>query len=161
MMSQRVVTECDECNALGETRPASTVGVRALSVEVEVDLCDVHVKPLAEMLARFAELGRAPSVDRRTSGRATCPRCGRAFPTPQALGRHARAEHGQSVAELRNGATVVVETVEVACPECGRVFGKPQALAVHRRRTHGVTGASKSAASRRRENHEGEAPSGE
>lgn len=156
-MSQRIVTECDECMALGETRPASTVGVRALSIEVEVDLCDVHVKPLADLLARLVEVGRAPGA---ATGSAVCPRCGRRFATHQALGRHAIAAHGKSVRELRGQSprkSRKQTSVEggIPCPECGREFGKPQGLAVHRRRIHGVSGSSTSTASRRRSSGEG------
>jgi uncharacterized C2H2 Zn-finger protein len=159
-MSQRIVTECDECLALGETRNAVTVVVRALGVEVELDLCDLHVKPLGDMLARFVELGRTPGRPRDV--KSTCPRCGKSFATPQALGRHAKTEHGERVSELRQAVpdAPVVEPTAVTCPECGRGFGKPQALAVHRRRTHGVEGASKATASRRR-SHEDEAHEGE
>jgi DNA-directed RNA polymerase subunit RPC12/RpoP len=162
MMSQRIVTECDECLALGETRSAATVGVRALSIEVEVDLCDVHVKPLVELVERLAELGRAPGADSRGVHR--CPRCSRSFATPQALGRHARDTHGEKVAALRKAPSPapVEAPVEdgVACPECGKRSATGQGLAVHRRRKHGVVGASRASAARRAAGEDG-APSGE
>jgi uncharacterized C2H2 Zn-finger protein len=142
-MSQRIVTECDECATLGETREAVTVEVRALGIEVDIDLCDVHVKPLNELVGRLAELGRKPSE----AGvlQATCPRCGRRFASPQALGRHAKNEHGEKVSALRSKAPAPAAEPATrdafACPECGRGFGKAQGMAVHRRRSHGVKGA--------------------
>lgn len=161
-MSQRIVTECDECANEGVERPAVTVVVRALGHDFGVDLCDEHTKPLGVLVERLAELGRR--VGTIEEARATCPRCGRAFHSPQALGRHARDEHGESVRALRRTepAPVEVDTGAFTCAECGRGFPKAQGLAVHRRRTHGVTGTSKSAASRRRgDGAEGEAPQGE
>lgn len=160
-MSQRIVTECDECAAAGETREAVTVVVRALGHDFEVDLCDEHAKSLAVVVERLADLGRGIGM---VEARATCPRCGRAFASPQALGKHAKSEHGESVNALRRAkpAPVEVEPAAHACPECGRTFRKAQALAVHRRRSHGIGGTSKASASRRRgAAHEGEAPGGE
>lgn len=158
-MSQRIITECDECLALGETSDAATVAVRALSIEVEVDLCNRHVKPFVEMLERFAELGRTPA---QAAGSGTpCPRCGRRFATPQALGRHTKAAHGATVADMRKaGAIPAPADVKggFPCPECAREFGSTQGLAVHRSRTHGVKGSSQASESRAR--HAGEVPEG-
>jgi uncharacterized C2H2 Zn-finger protein len=163
-MSQRIVIECDECLALGEaSRDAVTVEVRAMGVEVEVDLCDVHAKPLAEMLDRFVELGRRPNEAGLL--RAACPRCGRKFASPQALGRHAKETHGESVNQMRGKAAPANPAPatgdEYACPDCGRGFATRQAIAVHRRRAHGVQGESKASAARRRAQGEDGAPSGE
>lgn len=147
-MSQRIVIECDECSELGETREAVTVEVRTLGRELVVDLCDVHAKPLAELVDRLAEIGRKPSE--AGVGRVPCPRCGRKFASPQALGRHARDEHGESVNSMRGKASKAAPVVaELPCPECSRTFTKSQGLAVHRRRTHGVEGTSE----RSRERH--------
>lgn len=159
-MSQRIVTECDECLTLGETSDARTVAVRALSVEVEVDLCDRHVKPLVEVLERLAELGRPPGM----AGPSTkCPRCLRTFATPQALGRHTRKEHGETVHEARKATPPRrVEVDTIACPECNRTdFASTQGLAVHRRRKHAVEGSSRATASRRAHAAQGEAREGE
>lgn len=138
-MSQRIVTECDECLALGKQSDGSTVGVRALSIEVEVDLCDTHVRPLVDMLERFAELGRTPTG--RASG-LTCPRCGRTFNTPQGLGRHTKETHGESVSEARQAASPVAVAGVFTCPECGRPAKSALALGVHRAKAHGVPGVS-------------------
>ena len=154
-MSQRIVIECDECAELGESRDAVTVEVRALGYDVEVDLCDVHTKPLADVVAHLVDLGRKPGqVGPVTTA---CPRCGRRFGSPQALGRHARDEHGESVNQMRNrkaartkppGDRVTVPPGErVECPDCGKGFA-PQGLGVHRRRVHGVAGASSSSRNR-------------
>jgi DNA-directed RNA polymerase subunit RPC12/RpoP len=159
-MSQRIVTECDECLALGESREAATIVVQVREGGVEVDLCDVHVKPLADMFARLVELGRAPGTG---SPGAKCPRCSRRFASPQALGRHAKSEHGERVAALRKAPSPapVEAPVEdgVACPECGKRSATGQGLAVHRRRKHGVVGASRASAARRAAGEDG-APSG-
>lgn len=146
-MSQRIVIECDECSELGETREAVTVEVRTLGRELVVDLCDVHSKPLAELVDRLSEIGRKPSEAGVVS--TSCPRCGRKFGSPQALGKHAKDAHGESANALRKAAARVVD--EYACPECPRTFGKAQGLAVHRRRSHGVEGTSE----RSRERHAG------
>lgn len=155
-MASRIVIECDECVALGDaSRDAVTVEVRALGHEVEVDLCDVHTKPLAELVDRLVELGRKPSE--AGTLRVSCPRCNRKFASPQALGRHARDEHGESVNQMRGrvatrtkppGERVTVpESDRVTCPECGKGFA-PQGLGVHRKRVHGIAGTSRSSKQR-------------
>jgi uncharacterized C2H2 Zn-finger protein len=163
-MSQRIVIECDECAELGESRDAVTVELNALGQSVEVDLCDVHTKPLADLVERYVELGRKPGAGSVVV--TTCPRCGRKFGSPQALGRHARDEHGESVNQMRGkspsktgrrapGERVTVpESDRVPCPECGKGFA-PVGLGVHRRRVHGVAGASRQAAARRRAGQDG------
>lgn len=163
-MSQRIVTECDECADAGETRTAQTVVVRALGHEVEVDLCEMHTKPLADMVERLAMLGRPVG---NHNGEAKCPRCGRTFSTAQALGRHTKKRHGETVREARAAtvATVEPEPAVVAtvvgsepCPECGQTFARPQGLAVHRFRKHGVRGSSRASASRASTREEGDEP---
>ena len=86
-MSQRIVTECDECADSGKAREAVTREIRALNKAFEVDLCDEHEGPLAALVERLAHLGRPVGT---LIARATCPRCNREFATAQALGRHAR-----------------------------------------------------------------------
>jgi hypothetical protein len=110
-MSQRVVVECDACLAEGKKRSAATVGVRALSVEVEVDLCDVHVKPLVEMVERLVELGRTPNGKAAPQVEASletlghpCPECGRVFAGTQGLGAHRRLAHGVEGGSNRTAA---------------------------------------------------------
>jgi uncharacterized C2H2 Zn-finger protein len=135
-MAQRIVTECDECIALGESQSGSTVGVRALSIEVEVDLCDVHVKPLTELLARFVEVGRTPG-EAGSGERVACPRCRKAFATGQALGVHTRRVHGETVVEAREAMGQAAASDGHPCPECGKRFASPNGLGPHRAKAHG------------------------
>lgn len=158
-MSQRIVTECDECADSGVTRDGVTRAIAALDKAFEVDLCDEHTTALAALVDRLADLGRPVGV---LIARATCPRCGREFATAQALGRHAKKAHGEKVHELRKAASptpapVVVED-GVECPECGKRFGNTRGLGAHRFRSHGVKGVSYDATRRRAQ---GEAVGGE
>jgi len=153
MMSQRIVTECDECLTLGESKTAVTIGVQALGVVVEVDLCDVHVKPIADLMARLGEVGRTPGEV--GGARVVCPRCGSAFATGQALGRHVSKVHGETLREAREAVAaskpIPKPTAKFphVCPECGAQFDRPNTLGAHRNRKHGIPGASKDAKARR------------
>jgi uncharacterized C2H2 Zn-finger protein len=149
-MSQRIVTECDECAADGVTRDGVTREIAALDKAFAVDLCDEHVKPLLALVERWGDMGRPVGT---LIARATCPRCGRDFATAQALGRHAKKAHGERVHELRKAANPAPAPVEVAdgfaCPECGKAFPTTRGLGAHRFRSHGVKGVSYDATRRR------------
>jgi uncharacterized C2H2 Zn-finger protein len=155
-MSQRIVTECDECAERGVARSGITREIHALDKAFAVDLCDEDAKPLVDLVERWAHLGRPIGS---LVARATCPRCGREFATAQALGRHAKKAHGERVHELRKAAStapapVVVED-GVECPECGKRFGNTRGLGAHRFRSHGVKGASYDAVRRRAQDEGG------
>lgn len=141
-MAQRIVTECDECAELGEVSDGELVEVSALGSVFVVDLCELHRKPLRELVDRLAELGRRPS-DSPLTGVAVCPACGREFRSPQALGKHTKDEHGTSANALRKAKSDAHK-----CPVCQNPYGSAQGLAVHLRRTHGVQGTSKAARAR-------------
>lgn len=170
-MAQRIVIECDACAARGETREGVTVDIRALGREVEVDLCDVDSKQLAELVDRLAELGRTPrEAGRRKATRATdqgervpCPRCGKTYANRASLRGHVEKQHAERLADIADPAPpLVVDDEPVACPECGKTFAGPrkmQARGSHLSRTHGVKGESPKAREQQRArdgSHEGE-----
>lgn len=129
-MSQRIVTECDECGAADATTyTITTLGGLLTRTPVELDLCGEHVKPLAELVERFAEIGRKPTAP---TPRLSCSYCGHTSVSRDALGKHIRREHGGTARDIELAAAGSFE-----CPTCGKSFATPQGLGAHRSRAHG------------------------
>lgn len=133
-MSQRIVTECDECGAAD----ASTYSVAALGQSIELDLCAMHVKPLAELVERFGELGRNTPVP--TRARIACPYCKQTAASRDSLAKHVRRVHGIQPRELKAAppAPEEEEALPYGCPNCLKTFATPQGLGAHRFRSHGL-----------------------
>lgn len=118
-MSTRTIVEttCDECGEVG----ATSYAFDALGDSVTIDLCDTHVKPLADLVGKFADLGTVKRNGKRRTTRT--PRR-----TPRSLDELAATEH--------------------VCDECGRTgFKSAAGLGAHRFRVHGIGGTSKATAS--------------
>lgn len=156
-MAQVLTTLCDECMAHGEevTGAPHTVtlevpGARAASYVL--DACEVHAKPLRDLLETLAEYGRradrkaplpravsavASKPDQAAAGAAsvTCPvsGCGHATPSEGGMRSHVQNQHGVTLSEARgeNG---------LPCPAdgCGRTLGNMQGLSAHLRSSHGM-----------------------
>jgi hypothetical protein len=160
-MVQSIVTYCDDCALEGTEAPAETweitltaPGLKA--VAYGVDVCSVHRKPYADLLAHLAEVGHKagrrpmPGLAVRQTGRQTpasgpvtaeqdpdgypCPACDYVGRTAAGLATHARVNHDRSLAELRGEAPY-------PCPvtDCDRSAARPQGLSAHLRASHGYS----------------------
>jgi hypothetical protein len=126
-MAQDIIirTLCDVCLDSGEERhDASAYTIGDGPVLLDIDLCDVHAKPLAELVAhaRPSERGKPPKRKRAPAGPVA--------PVIESAGAHACDDAG-----------------------CGRVFASAQGLAMHRYRAHGIrseTPAAEAARARQR-----------
>jgi len=111
-----------------------------------LELCPRHAKPLAELVAALAPLGRKPGTgapktptaathtprnraDER-SGPVDCPECGTHFKRLSGARNHLRDEHGKSLAD------VGLAEARHSCPVCGSKMSNGQGLAAHVRLVH-------------------------
>ena len=160
-MAQVITTLCDECLSRGEEVPGAPHGVTvevpgAKGAAYVLDACEVHAKPVREMLAMLAEHGRR--ADRKTplprtvgaavpgkpdqatpgptSGAHVCPveGCGHTTPALGGIRSHVQQKHGMTLSEARgeNGSP---------CPAgCGRMLGAAQGVMAHLRSpAHGMS----------------------
>lgn len=155
-MAQVIQTLCDECLEAGEETAGQSY---ALTIEVPgakaapyiVDACDVHAKPVRDMLDSLARYGRRadrktplPRVaaaaaeqsgaSRATGGAVPCPidGCGTTAVSEAAMDSHLSKYHGTRLSEVRGEA-------DFPCPArgCTRMLAKPQGLSAHLRTAHG------------------------
>ena len=144
---------CDLCLADGQNTPGETLTIAAGAVPAfDIELCPPHAKPLAEIVAALAPIGRkagtgvpkTPTAPRRAAvatgdnktsdyrdpAPGACPVCGHASPSLGALRVHLRQTHGKSLAD------VGLAPANHSCPECGSGFPNRQGLAAHFRISH-------------------------
>lgn len=129
---------CDQCILTGER-----VEGRAWSVTItepggkpasyKLDACELHGKPLAELVAELAENARReshPESADSTVGR-TCPVCGFVSAAHRHLNEHLKRKHSTSLAELDGSA-------HLPCPiaGCSRKFGREVGRHQHVRTGH-------------------------
>ena len=141
------MTWCDECLLADGSRVPGEPWSVTLTVPggrprtYDTDVCERHGKPLVELAAHLAEHARGNSSAKpsRRSVAATdrswscpVPGCPYVGPTRDALGKHTRAHHDTSIAEL-NGEAVGA----FSCPDCVMVFQTPQGRGAHRTAAHG------------------------
>jgi hypothetical protein len=148
-MATQIITRilCDFCSAEDVTTPdARTVSVSIDGTHYDVDVCEMHGKPLSELAETLAEFGRKlPGTaterarlkpSRQPSGPGDgqdnkCPACGKEYNYRSSLTSHARSAHGVTLAELQG------EPVPFKCDICERAFSTPQGVSVHQARKHG------------------------
>jgi hypothetical protein len=114
--SLKVVVSCDYCPQ--EIDDEDHEGSLALTINGkgprQMDLCDDCMTSLSprDLLSVFEGLSDIPKQPRppATRGRSEVQRCGlcdTTSPTSQGLGRHTKAAHGLTVAEMRQAAEVM------------------------------------------------------
>lgn len=146
-MAQRIAIDCDMHQARDEIVPGQPydLAIRASGGTfrfLTIDLCEQCAKPLAEVFAEVAELGREFQGDvpttaktKRGPGRPAntgpnaCPLCDQTYATRESLGTHLRTQHGTGLTEAFGRAP---RASDKTCPVCGKTF-TPQGLASHLR----------------------------
>jgi uncharacterized C2H2 Zn-finger protein len=133
-MAQDIIirTLCDLCLAHDEHTDGKAYGLTDGPVSLDIDLCEIHAKPLAELVEHARPAAKSGSA----SGPGTaCPTCGKVLRTPRGLRKHLTQQHG---APEETVAATLAGTDGETCPDCGRSFAKPQGLSMHRFRAHGI-----------------------
>jgi uncharacterized C2H2 Zn-finger protein len=133
-MAQDIIirTLCDVCLSTDEHTDAKPYRIADGPVSLDIDLCEIHRKPLADLLDHARPASTASNT---AAGPGTaCPTCGKVLRTPRGLRKHLTQQHGAE----DPGAPTLTGTDGYTCPDCGRGFGKPQGLSMHRFRAHGI-----------------------
>lgn len=151
-MAQDIIirTLCDVCLADDEHRDDARPFVISNGGRLlEIDLCEIHGKPLADLI----EHARPHEPKAKPDG-LTCETCGKVLQTSQGMRKHMMNQHGI------DPDTVIRETLfgpseSHQCDVCSRTFPKSQGLAMHRFRAHGIRSETPSA-HRKRERREDE-----
>jgi uncharacterized C2H2 Zn-finger protein len=133
-MAQDIIirTLCDVCLASDEERrDARPYRIQDGTVSLEIDLCEIHAKPLGDLI----EHARPVKGSKGEDGGA-CPQCGKVFRSRRGLQRHMTQSHGDDDGGRLAPAAGGVYACDVA--DCGRAFPSAQGLAMHRFRSHGI-----------------------
>lgn len=148
-MATQIVTRvlCDFCaHDEVETPGARTASVILDGLGYEIDVCEPHGKPLAELAETLTALGRViPRRGRKPAAPAKgevspyhqvadvplmCPACDTPWATRASLASHVRRVHNKTLAELEG------VPLRFSCDFCDKAFSTPQGKAVHEQRGH-------------------------
>lgn len=138
---------CDGCITHGERREGAVSRVIVIDGEsYMLDVCPEHDAPIlaleATLLGYRIEPKTATVVPAKRRGRPpkgappmmnACLACGQSLASRDALGKHVRAVHGESLPALERkmGVTYV-------CPQCAREFPSRGSLGMHVTKGHGA-----------------------
>lgn len=139
-MAQTIVTLCDTCLSEGTETRAVTWAVAITPPGARkpqtfsADVCELHSKPYADMLADLSDTARpATTAPAKVSevGSHPCPLCEYVGRTKSGLASHLKNTHDTTAGEAFG-------TADMPCPVkgCKRAFTRAQGVAVHLSRKH-------------------------